>query len=168
MSAPEFVGFDEAAPAAQAPAIIQLGPPAAPPPKTRHGSEERKRLHVKRSRYDDAELAAFEARARACGLSDGAFIRASTLGDAGPRARSRATVDRELLAHNTAALNRLGSNVNQTTRALNEFLLIARETGADRLARVVIDAIEQNRALAADLALTLAANRHAVGYDREG
>jgi hypothetical protein len=73
-----------------------------------------------------------------------------------------------LLAHNTAALNRLGSNVNQTTRALNEFLLIARETGADRLARVIIDAIEQNRALAADLALTLAANRYAAGYDREG
>src|SRR5271163_841181 len=77
----------EPAPASQAPAIIQLGPPAAPPPKARHGSEERKRLHVKRSRYDDAELAEFEARARACGLSDGAFIRASTLGDAGPRAR---------------------------------------------------------------------------------
>ena len=97
-------------------------------------------------------------------MSDGAFIRASTLGTPGPRAqRGRPNIEVQAVVRTLVALNRIGSNVNQTTRALNEFLLIARETGADRLASVITDAIEQNRAIADDLVMTLDACRRALG-----
>jgi hypothetical protein len=74
----------------------------------------------------------------------------------------------ELLARNNAELNHIGSNLNQTTRALNELVLIAREIGNDPLARANLDAVERTRAIIADLAVTFAANRYAAGYDREG
>jgi hypothetical protein len=73
-----------------------------------------------------------------------------------------------LLARNFSELNRIGNNLNQTARAQNELLLIAREMGDDRLAGIIAATIEQNRAIYRDLAETLAGNRRALGYDREG
>jgi Bacterial mobilisation protein (MobC) len=73
-----------------------------------------------------------------------------------------------LLARNLGELNRIGNNLNQTTRALNELVLIAREMGADRLARIADDAIERNRLALDDLRAAVAENVGAVGgYDRE-
>jgi hypothetical protein len=113
-AAPEFVGFDEAAPAP--PAIIHLPPPADLVPARK---PRRQRRHVEQYRTDDAEHAELVARARDAGLSAGAYSRTVLLGDAGPRARRRAPVDRELLAHNNAALNRVGNNLNQLVRLLH-------------------------------------------------
>jgi hypothetical protein len=158
----------EPPPAAEAPAIIILPPldPAPEPYQPRSGSEKRKRQHVKRCRFDDDELAEFERRARAHKLSDGAFIRASTLDTPGPRSkRNQPTPDTRLLAQNLTALNRLGNNLNQTTRALNELVLIAREMGADRLTRIAGDAIERNRTTLDELRNAVAANVRALGWD---
>ena len=156
------------APATDAPAVIPLSELTARTKTVRSGSEQRQRSHVKRCRFDDTELAAFEARARASGLTDGAFIRAATLGEAGPRAQRQRNrlplIDAQALARNNAELNMIGSNLNQAARALNE---IALEDGNGQLAQVahltepilaVLDAVRQ----------ALAANRQALGHDREG
>ena len=60
-----------------------------------------------------------QAKAAEAGLSVASFLRASALGDAGPRARRAPTVEKELLGAAIAALNKVGSNVNQIARALN-------------------------------------------------
>jgi hypothetical protein len=88
-------------------------------PKPRSGSEARQRKHVRATRLDDDEVADLEARASETGLTVGAFLRACALETAGPRARRRAPVDRELLAQTNADLNRVGNNVNQIAYALN-------------------------------------------------
>jgi hypothetical protein len=89
----------EPAPASDAPAVIHL--PRLPRPKKK---PKRQRSRMAFIRLDDAEFAELETRAREAGLSVGAYCRACSLGDAGPRARRRVTVERELLARNTAAL----------------------------------------------------------------
>ncbi|HTV28455.1 MAG TPA: hypothetical protein VMF32_11785 [Xanthobacteraceae bacterium] len=129
-------------------------PPAAPKrPKRRRG-------HIDHFRTDDTEHAKLERRARAAGLSVGAYCRACCLGAAGPRARRRPPVEHELLAHNTAALNHIGSNLNQTTRALNE---IALGDGSGRLAQVA-HLVEPIQTTLAELRRALADNRRALGY----
>jgi hypothetical protein len=65
------------------------------------------------------ELAAIAERARAAGLSFASYLRACALGSAGPRARRSPPINAELLAHAVAALNKVGSNLNQIARALN-------------------------------------------------
>lgn len=147
----------EGAPAAQAPAIIHLPYMPAddllPAKKARHGSDRRQRRHVRNIRFDDGELAELEARAGDAGLSVGAYLRKCALGEAGPRARRRLPViDVELLARNNAALNRIGNNLNQIARALHR------------------DDPERQRVeeLRGALLTTLAANRQALGHDREG
>jgi hypothetical protein len=151
----------EPPPAAEAPAIILLPPPPdEPEPYRPHsGSETRKRRHVKRCRFDDDELAEFERRARARNLSDGAFIRAATLDTPGPRARRnhRPLPEMRLLIRHLSEFNRIGNNLNQTTRALNELRLIAEEMGADRLTRIAGDAIERNQTAIGELRAAVAA-----------
>ena len=150
VSAPEHI--DEAAPASQAPAIIHL--PHLPPPAdlARKRKPKRQRQHVEQFRTDDAEHAQLVAKSRAAGLSIGAYVRACALGDAGPRARRRATVDRELLAINNAALNRVGSNLNQIAKALNQ------GDGIDPF---------ELRTTITELLAVLTANRRALGYGRK-
>ncbi len=60
-----------------------------------------------------------EEKARLTGLSVASFLRACGLGTPGPRARRSAPVDAEALGHATAALNRVGNNVNQIAHRLN-------------------------------------------------
>lgn len=147
--------FPEAPTAAEAPAIIILPPPphVPEPYQPRSGSETRQRRHVKRCRFDDAELAEFERRARARDLSDGAFIRAATLDTPGPRARRnhRPLPETRLLIRHLSEFNRIGNNLNQTTRALNELRLIAGETGAERLTHIVDLLAERNQAAIEEL-----------------
>jgi len=121
---------------------------------------KRRRCHVDHFRTDDAEHAKLERRARAAGLSVGAYCRACCLGAAGPRARRRPPVEHELLARNTAELNHIGSNLNQTTRALNE---IALGDGSGRLAQVA-HLVEPIQTTLAELRRALADNRRALGY----
>ena len=172
MSTPELVGFEEAPSARATPAVIRLPPP--PPDRrrepSRSGSAKRQRQHVEQFRTDDAEHAELQRRAWADGrLSVGAYCRKRTLGDPGPRhARGPAPPDVRLLARHLSEFNRVGNNLNQTTRALNELVLIAREMGADRLARIAGDAIERNRMAVDELRAAIAANLRAFGDDREG
>ena len=160
----------EAPQRAEPPPVIYLPGPSepapAPPKKARRGSENRHRPHLKQARLDDEERAAFDARARASGLTDGAYIRACTLGDPGMRARRQSrlpAIDAAALAHNTAALNRIGNNLNQMSRALNEIALAA-GGGLPSVAHLTrpIDITLH------DIRLAVAANLRAAGVDRQG
>lgn len=123
------------------------------PPKVRSGSEARQRQHAVGVRLDEAERELLEARAGDSGLSLSAYLRACALGDAGPRARHKAPVNRELLARTNADLNRVGNNLNQIAHRLN--------SGGDPLPAIMESA-------AAELRQTLAVLRRALGHDRQG
>ena len=77
------------------------------------------RTKVTTERWSEGEFIRLEARAADAGLSRGSFIRASALGEAGPRSRRRPTIEKELLGAAIAELNRVGNNVNQIARSLN-------------------------------------------------
>lgn len=121
--------------------------------KRRSGSQNRQRAKSVLVPLLDAERAAVEERAATAGLSLGAFGRACMLGDAGPRARKRPPVDRDLLARTNADLNRVGSNLNQIAHALN--------AGGS----VILSEIA---ATSRELLATLSDIRRALGYDRQG
>ena len=152
--------------AGRAPAVIHLPDLSRPAPK----KPNRQRRHIEHFRTDDAEHIELASRAQAAGLSVNAYSRMQTLGAPGPRARRSPPSERSRLnAQHMAALNRVGNNVNQGVRALNQIALTASEgVSRDRLA----DEIAQTRGLLetalAALLETLAANRAALGYDREG
>jgi len=152
----------EPAAADDAPDVIHLPRVSLPPGEKK--KPKRQRPHVQRTRYSADELAELESRARATGLTTGAYCRACSLGDAGPRAKRRLTVERELLAGNTAALNHIGSNLNQMARALNE---IALGGGSGRLAQVA-HLVAPIQTTLDELRTALAANRRALGYDSQG
>jgi hypothetical protein len=122
-------------------------------PATAKEKPRRKRQHVEQFRTDDAEHAALDERAREAGLSIGAYVRACALGDAGPRARKRPPVDRELLARANADLNRVGNNLNQIAHALN--------SGDEVLRAAHVRLILELREILAEL-------RRALGYVRQG
>jgi len=52
-------------------------------------------------------------------LSKGGYIRALVLGCPGPRSQRAPSVNAQALAKATAALNKVGSNLNQIARGLN-------------------------------------------------
>ena len=66
-----------------------------------------------------AERAAFEEKAAKAGLSLSAFARAAALGDKGPRARRRPTVEAAKLAETHIHLRRIGNNLNQIAKAIH-------------------------------------------------
>src|ERR1700728_152302 len=153
MIVPDLFDLAEAPPAAQAPAIIHLPYVPLPADLAQPRKPRRQRRHVRNTRFDDDELAELENRARTAGLSVGAFLRTALLGDAGPRARRRAPVDRELLARNNAALDRGRHKLHQIARE--------RHRGDD------LDPFELQATLA-ELRDVLADNRRALGRDRQG
>ena len=87
--------------------------------KKAHGSNQRQRSKQAVVRLTEAEAAELQARARRCGLSAGAYLRACALGDSGPRAKRAPPVNRELLGEALASLNRVGNNINQIAKQLN-------------------------------------------------
>ena len=143
------------APATSPATVTPLPTPALAdaPAKGRSGSEKRRRERLVQTRLDDAEHAQLEARAGQAGLAVGAYLRACALETAGPRARRRAPVDRELLAHTNADLNRIGNNLNQIARAINR--------GRDAEEQAIIGTTDELRDVLAML-------RKALGYDRQG
>lgn len=152
-----------------APAVIHLPDEQQQAKQVTSGSETRQRRHVVQFRADDAELAELRRRAWDSGrLSVGAFCRKRALGDPGVRhARGPAPPDVQLLAQQVTALNRVGNNLNQTTRALNELRLMADGIGADRLAQRVEDAIERSAAAIDEVREAVNAVFRALGHDRE-
>lgn len=85
----------------------------------RSGSEKRQRSAPVSVRFLDDERAIAKARAAEAGLSLASYLRAAGIGDPGIRAQRAPTVNAEAIAHATAALNKVGSNLNQIARVLN-------------------------------------------------
>lgn len=89
-----------------------------PKPKKKK-SEVRQRQKQTKVRWLDNEFNKAAANARTAGLSLGAYIRASTTGDAGDRAQGEGPVDANLLRKVIAELARYGNNWNQVAYKLN-------------------------------------------------
>ena len=70
-------------------------------------------------RCTEQERVAIKAAADQAGLSVGAFLRASALGNAGPRAVRRPPIERKELARLLGHLGKVGSNLNQLAHAFN-------------------------------------------------
>jgi hypothetical protein len=83
------------------------------------GSAKRQRVHKVDTRWDGIEHASLAAAAQAAGLAKGGYIRALVLGCPGPRSQRAPSVNAQALAQATAALNKVGSNLNQIARVLN-------------------------------------------------
>jgi hypothetical protein len=82
-------------------------------------SEKRQRVHKVDTRWDGIEHASLLAAAQTTGLTKGGYIRALVLGCPGPRAQRAPSVNAQALAQATAALHKVGSNLNQIARVLN-------------------------------------------------
>jgi methionine synthase I (cobalamin-dependent) len=93
--------------------------PDTAPSSKRSGSQKRQRKHALKIALNDEELANVADKAQACGLSYSSYGRASMLGTPGPRARRSPTINAEALGRATAALNKVGSNLNQIAHGLN-------------------------------------------------
>jgi len=89
------------------------------PGARRSGSQKRVRGRKIPVACDDAEFLLIDNRARAVGLSRPSFLRASALGTPGPRAQRTPPINAEALGRATAALNKIGSNLNQIAHVLN-------------------------------------------------
>lgn len=89
------------------------------PVMRRSGSQKRQRAFKIGVGCDAAELVVIDHNARTAGLSRASYLRACALGSPGPRARRAPPVNAEALAHATAALNKVGSLLNQIARTLN-------------------------------------------------
>ena len=85
----------------------------------RSGSQRRVRELKIPVACDEAEFLQIDGKAREAGLSRPSFLRACGLGTPGPRARRTPPVNAEALGRATAALNRVGNNVNQIAHVLN-------------------------------------------------
>lgn len=86
---------------------------------TMRGGEKRQRVHKVDTRWDGIEHASLVAAAQTAGLTKGGYIRALVLGCPGPRSQRAPSLNALALARATAALNRVGSNLNQVARVLN-------------------------------------------------
>ncbi|MBK9131249.1 MAG: plasmid mobilization relaxosome protein MobC [Gammaproteobacteria bacterium] len=83
------------------------------------GSDKRQRPHTITVRLSGEERDALQARATERGLAVGAFARAAMLGNTGPRAKRRPTVDQELLRRVLGQIGKVGGNINQIAHRLN-------------------------------------------------
>lgn len=91
-----------------------------PPRFKRSGSENRQRSKgAVLVRLLPSERTAVEEKAREVGLSLASFLRTCGLGTPGPRAQRTPPINAEALARATAALNKVGSNLNQIAHVLN-------------------------------------------------
>jgi hypothetical protein len=102
-----------------APMSANTSPQPAPPLSKSSGSQKRQRMHAVKTALTDVERAEIAQKAQACGLSLSSFSRASMLGTPGPRAQRAPHVNAVELAKATAALNKVGSNLNQMAHVLN-------------------------------------------------
>ena len=116
---PEVPTQAEGAPMAGPPASNENAPGKRRAPWRGRKRADNPRDKVLRIRCAATELATMEARAVEAGLSIGAYLRATALGNAGPRAVKRPRVEREQLARILGEIGKLGSNVNQIAKYCN-------------------------------------------------
>ena len=84
------------------------------------GSEKRQRTEQVKTRLTPDELSALAVMADKAGLTTGAFLRAAAFGSPGIRSQRRLPVDATLLRQVLGHLGRVGNNLNQIARHLNE------------------------------------------------
>ena len=88
--------------------------------KKKHGgSNKRQRNNQYVVRCTRDEFNAIAAKATNAGLKGASYLRAAGLGDAGPRAQRRPTVEKELLIRALALHGRYGNNMNQIAHSGN-------------------------------------------------
>src|SRR5271157_1673827 len=90
-----------------------------PPPKSKHGSERRQRNKITPIRWASDEFNKVAAKADKAGMAFGAFIRALSLGEAGPRARRSRPINDQILVKVIGLHGKYGSNLNQIAYKLN-------------------------------------------------
>jgi hypothetical protein len=83
------------------------------------GSDKRQRTRQCLVRFTEQEFAEVIAKAENAGSPAAAFLRASALGDPGPRAQRRPPVDQKALLQLLGHCGRIGNNVNQIAKHLN-------------------------------------------------
>lgn len=88
--------------------------------KKKSGSEQRIKGKVIGFRADPLEVAEIEAAANEAGLTVGSFIRDTILKRARTTPTKKATIDRILLTKLLGEIGKVGSNLNQIARRLNE------------------------------------------------
>lgn len=115
--------------------------PEPPPTPKRSGSQRRQRAYKIGVGCNADELAAIEHNARAAGLSRASFLRATGTGTPGPRAQRAPHVNAEALAKATAALNKIGSNLNQLSRAFNSGATPVTAKECDEILKLVRQAV---------------------------
>lgn len=84
------------------------------------GSDKRQRGKTVTVRLTDGEHAALDALSSRSGLAAGAFMRAAAFGEAGPRAQRRPPADHVALRQILGHCGRIGNNLNQIAKRLNE------------------------------------------------
>lgn len=83
------------------------------------GSEKRRRGDTITVRVTPDERAAIDELSALRGMSVGAFMRATALGDPGPRAQRRVPIDAKMLRRLVGEVGRVGNNLNQIAHRLN-------------------------------------------------
>jgi hypothetical protein len=88
------------------------------------GSEKRVRTRIMPVRLSDDERAAVEEKAEKAGLALSSYARQALLGAATPRQVRRPPVERKELARLLGEVGKIGSNLNQLTKAVNTGVLV--------------------------------------------
>ena len=88
-------------------------------PRSRRGSDTRKKTIPVTTRYDAAEFAELDEAASRAGLTRASFQRVQSLSKPKTRSTRRAPIERELLAKVLGQLGKIGSNLNQIAHAAN-------------------------------------------------
>ena len=83
-------------------------------------SEKRIRKKVLPTRWTDSEYETLTRRAEQVGLSRAGYIRLKAIGEEGPRTQRVPRHGTADLARLLAAVNKIGGNVNQVARAINQ------------------------------------------------
>lgn len=83
------------------------------------GSDKRQRTKQCLVRLTSEEHAEIVRKADKAGIATAAFLRATALGDAGPRAKRRPPADYQTLRRVLGELGRIGNNLNQIAHRLN-------------------------------------------------
>lgn len=83
------------------------------------GSDKRQRGETVTVRLTTEERAILDDLSSRSGLAAGAFMRAATFGDPGPRAQRRPPVDHQMLRRLLGECGRIGNNINQIAHKLN-------------------------------------------------
>jgi hypothetical protein len=84
------------------------------------GSDKRQRDETVTVRLTKDERDALDALSSRSGMAAGAFMRAAAFGDAGPRAQRRPPADHKALRQLLGECGRVGNNLNQIAKRLNE------------------------------------------------